>query len=147
MPRREESTFEVGLATRPQLPGLGIWIEAILAVTVIAAIVVRMKQHRLHVIEDYAEQLLPIQDLEGAFDAGAGRLTLPYYHQQGIAQSHDNSGIVDRCEGGRVKDDGVKFALQVLDQLSRPVEREQFHRFVASATGRHDVEVLHATDV
>src|SRR5439155_10112700 len=133
---------EVGLATRPQLPGLGIWIEAIISITVIAVIVVRMKQHRLDVIEDYAEQLLPIQDLEGAFDAGAGRLALPYYHQQGIAQSHDNPGIGDRCEGGRVKDDGVKFALQVLDQLSRPVERKQFHRFVGSAATCHNIEVL-----
>src|SRR5215475_13928890 len=140
------SRLEIVPAAAPRFGNL--WdVLLVFAVVVVTKLLIRMEQHRFHVVENHAQQLVPVDCAEDLVNAAIGRSTMPYHQNQGIAQSRYNPCIRDRRVGRRIENNRVEILPQLFNQLFHLLHRENLDGVRRESSGRQKVKILQTAHI
>src|SRR5215831_5619307 len=123
-----------------------IW-AVVVAVVVITKLLIRMEQHRSHVVENHAQQLVPVDCANDLVNAAIGRFTVPHHQNQGIAQCRDNPCIRNWRVWRRIENNRVEILPQLFNHFFHLLHRENLDRVRRESSGRQKVKTLQTAHI
>src|SRR5215471_5317879 len=125
-----------------------LWrVLLVCAVVVITKLLIRMEQHRFHVVENHTQELVPVDRAKDLVNAAIRRFTVTYHQNQGIAQCRHNPCIRNRRVRRRIENNRVEILPQLFNQLFHLLHRENLDGVRRESSGRQKVKILQTANI